>query len=188
MKQNGRERGFSMIELLVVTGIILLVAAVATPTIMRSLMTYRIGGAATEVSNMLLLTRYEAIRRNTSITCRAEQAEGTWAIWVDRNNDTRRDPEEAVILMPASVQLIDSGDAPSTDSMGFPRTRPVTTETGVTFDFRGQVNFGGAAPAVLTIFIGAPNQPALGFRALSITPAGKIKTWKAAEGGSWYDK
>lgn len=188
MKQNCNERGFSMIELLVVTGIILLVAAVATPTIMRSIMTYRIGGAATDVSNMLQLTRYEAIRRNTNITCRAEQAEGTWAVWVDMDNDTRRDPNEAVILMPASAQLIDSGDAPSADSMGFPRTRPVTTGTGVTFDFRGQVNFGGAAPAVLTVFIGAPKQPTLGFRALSITPAGKIKTWKGVEGGGWYDK
>jgi type IV fimbrial biogenesis protein FimT len=187
MNYKGSARGFSMVELLTVGAIILLVAAVATPTIMRSIMTYRIGGAATDVYNMVQRARYEAIRTNTLVTCRAEQAEGTWAVWVDLNNDTRRDADEPFVLMPASAQLLDAGDAPNAGSMGFPRTTAALPGAGVTFDFRGQVNFGGNPPSVLTIFIGAPNQPTLGFRALSVTPAGKVKTWRAAGEGYWSD-
>jgi len=188
MRRNRREQGFSMIELLTVGAIILLVAAVATPTIMRSIMTYRIGGAASDVANVLQRTRYEAIRRNTNITCRAEQAEGTWALWVDMDGDTKRGDSEPMIFLPSNAQLIDSGDAPSADSMGFKATQAALPGDGVTFDFRGQVVFAKGGPAVLTIFVGAPNQPTLGFRALSVTPAGKIKTWKGVEGGYWSDK
>ena len=185
MDRNRRTRGFSMIELLTVMGIILLVAAFAIPTVMRSINTYRIGGAATDVYNILQRTRYEAIRRNTTITCRGQLVGARWMIWVDMNNNGAQDPTEPMALLAGNAQFIDPTTAPSTASMGYGVTRAVDA-TGVTFDFRGQVNYGATPPAVLVTYIGAPNQPNLGFRAISVTPAGKMTIWKATTGSRWY--
>jgi len=186
MDRNRSTRGFSMIEMVVVGAIILIVAAVAVPTVMRSLNTYRLSGAVSDVYNILQRTRYEAIRRNTTITCRAQQVGTTWMVWVDMNNNGAQDATEPMILLPNNAQFVGEGTVPPPASMGFPNARTVTA-AGVAFDFRGQVNFGANPPAVLVTYIGAPGQPTLGFRALSITPAGKMKIWKATPNSGWYD-
>ena len=69
-------RGFSLIELLVASAIILVVAAIATPSIVRSIRAYRVGSVGIEVSNILQRTRYEAIRRNIRTTCRGQVTGG----------------------------------------------------------------------------------------------------------------
>jgi prepilin-type N-terminal cleavage/methylation domain-containing protein len=186
MHRNRRIRGFSMIELVVVGAIILLIAAIATPTVMRSINTYRLGGAASDLYNMLQRARYEAIRRNTTITCRNRRMGSSWVVWVDMNNNGMPEATEPMSLLPSNAQFVDPSTVPSSASMGF-RVIRVVDVSGVAFDFRGQVNFGANPPAVLVAYIGAPNQPTLGFRAISITPAGKMKIWKAAQRGPWIE-
>jgi prepilin-type N-terminal cleavage/methylation domain-containing protein len=59
------ERGFSLMELLVVAGIIVVLAAVALPSIGTYVRNYRINGAEREVTSEIAATRSRAISRNT---------------------------------------------------------------------------------------------------------------------------
>ena len=62
-----RERGFSMVELLIVAAIIAIMAAVALPNIGQYIRNYRIKGAAQLVAGELNATRSRAIMSNTNL-------------------------------------------------------------------------------------------------------------------------
>ncbi len=60
------EGGFSLVELLVVIGIIAVMAAVVVPPLTNYLKLYRIRGAAQQVYSEITAARLEAIKRNVS--------------------------------------------------------------------------------------------------------------------------
>jgi len=62
-------RGLSTLELVVSLGIILIISAVAIPSITKTLRIYQLNDAATQLAGILKLTRFEAIRRNTPVNC-----------------------------------------------------------------------------------------------------------------------
>lgn len=61
-----RDRGFSLVEVLVVVAIVAIMAATGFPAISRYIRNYRIKGAATDVAGELQATRSKAIMTNTN--------------------------------------------------------------------------------------------------------------------------
>jgi len=60
------ERGFTVVELLTVIGIMMIITAIATPSFYYWLPTYRLSSGARQVSADLQLARMKAISQNTS--------------------------------------------------------------------------------------------------------------------------
>ena len=65
--QRAKSRGFSLIELLIVVGIILVLSAISTPSLFRAIRSYQLESAGRQVGNMLLRARYEAMQRNRRV-------------------------------------------------------------------------------------------------------------------------
>jgi prepilin-type N-terminal cleavage/methylation domain-containing protein len=204
-----RQAGFSMVELMVVVVIILVIAAIALPNIGRALRDYRLSNSATDVSNLLQQARYTAVRLNRDVTARAT-CPGVVPVqaWVDLNNDGAFTPggvdldgdgvaetQETIVILPDEV-VFGPGGAPGPASMGAfyaatatpPNCGGPAAGTGITYDSRGVVDYGAGNPVVFFMTIGYNNAPQWGFRAVTVIPSGKTKTWKGTQGGQWVDR
>ena len=62
------ENGFSLLEMLVVVAILITVMAIAAPSLLRAINSYRLESNARGVSGLIQRTRFEAMRRNRT-TC-----------------------------------------------------------------------------------------------------------------------
>lgn len=73
---GSRARGFTLLELLVVVAIILILSAVATPALLRSIRGYQLENTTRQIASMIMRTRYEAIQRNQRV-----DTAGSWPVW-----------------------------------------------------------------------------------------------------------
>ena len=62
------QSGFSLLEMLVVVAILITVMAIAAPSLLRAINSYRLESTARGVSGLIQRTRFEAMRRNRT-TC-----------------------------------------------------------------------------------------------------------------------
>lgn len=186
--------GFSMVELLVSICVMLVLTALAIPSLMRSMRTYQLNSAAASVSDMLKFTRFEAVRRNTPINfLMLNNGPAGWLVGTDSNINGALDPTEKQQSLAGYPTLLPSGVAPSD---GVIRTAlggtALTTLSGangtVTFDARGAVRQGinGALAINPYIFyVGNATDPDSGYRAVVLLPSGSVQVWTASQGGPW---
>lgn len=184
-------RGFTLIELLVVLAIIVTITAVTVPNVMRGIREYRLTAAVGETSDMLLAARMHAIRLNRRIAVQAQPNGNRMEVWVELSNpaNSTPDPGEPYMLTPEDVVFFPTG-APAAASTGFANTNTPTNNC-IEFSARGTVDFagacgGGVAPFVYFMTVGYQNQPTYGYRAITLTPMGRSRTWTAASGGTWH--
>jgi len=60
-RKPGSSRGFTLVEMIFVVGIVLLVAAMSIPTINKVMTTYRLRSAVASITGAIQTTRYQAI-------------------------------------------------------------------------------------------------------------------------------
>lgn len=194
---RGATDGFSMVELVVSICVMLILTALAIPSLMRSIRTYQLNSAAASVSDMLKFTRFEAVRRNTQISLQFTQKGLTWVIWTDSfaaGNGGPIDPRDKQQVIPGFATLLPAGapvPAPGaiTAALG---GGPLTTLSGannsVTFDARGAIRLGiggGVSNLVYVFYVGSNSGTDYGYRAVVLLPNGSTQIWTAATGGAW---
>jgi prepilin-type N-terminal cleavage/methylation domain-containing protein len=184
---HGRNRGFSIVELVVSLCVLLILTAIAIPSLMQSFRTYQLNDAAARLSDLLKFTRFEAVRRNTAVTLQIQQAGYNWIAWTDSNNNGTADPTEKQVLITGFATLLPQSGLPSTSSITA-TLGPVTTlttisgsNTSVSFDARGAVI--GLSANVL--YVGSLTNPEYGYRAVILLPSGATQIWTAPAGGPW---
>ena len=188
---RGRSRGFSIVELVVSLSVMLILTAIAIPSLMRSLRAYQLNDAATRLSAMLKFARFEAVRRNTQVNF-LMQASGTgYLVGTDSNGNNVLDPKEKQELIAGFATLLPSGVAPPptaiTTALGASTLTTVYSPPAtVTFDARGAIRVGGTVSSSIFVFyIGSTNDPDPGYRAVILLPAGTTQIWSAPTGGPW---
>ena len=186
--------GYTLLELLVSLMVMLTILAIALPSVTRAWRSYQLTSAASQVVGMVKFTRSDAVRRNTKVQCLIQQINGTWWIGEDVNGNGALDPSEPKVPLTGALTLLAAGVAPDPSSMGYPGAQVPVGSIG--FDSRGGVDFGGGTPVVYVLYIGmnaadpvtgsAVNDPASGFRAISIVPAGSTQVWAATSSSGWH--
>jgi type IV fimbrial biogenesis protein FimT len=109
-----RECGFTLLELMIVTAVVAIVAAIGYPGMTTMVGSSRLLGATNEMVATLQLARLEAIRLNRTVTvCRSVDgiscsAGAVWNSWItvaDVDRDGAVDDVLRVSNVPATVQL-----------------------------------------------------------------------------------
>ena len=64
-----REYGFSLTELVVALAVALILMAIGLPSFLRAYYSYQLTNSASQMADILRLSRYEAIRLNKQVNC-----------------------------------------------------------------------------------------------------------------------
>jgi len=98
-----KHAGFTLIELMVVIGIVGLLAAITVPNLISRLPKYRVGSAARNVISAVEFSRLQAIRENSPVDVNFDYANDRVTVVNSGGNTLRQ------IQCPSDVDLIDSG-------------------------------------------------------------------------------
>jgi Tfp pilus assembly protein FimT len=178
------------VELAVAVAIILIVSAVAIPTITRAVKNYQLNDAATQLASIIKFTRFEAIRRNSPISCVNSQiiVGGQASVWSDNNGDGVEQATETQILLSQNATLIAAASVPNTaglaTAVGVATLTTVSPTNGsIQFDQRGAV-----VPAAVYVEYVADTSSSGGYRAVVVLPSGSIQVWNYAGGSTPWQR
>ena len=179
--------GLSTLELVVSLANILGVSAIATPSITKTVRIYQLNDAATQVASILKLTRFEAIRRHTTVNCVNMQAGSNAAadVWTDGNNDGIEQPTEKQIALNVNATLVPEAAVPNAAALatavGVATIAAINpTSDSVKFDQRGAVS----PAAVYVIYVGNVEASNSGFRAVVVPPSGRSRCGRMPGGNA----
>lgn len=188
-----RQRGFSLIELVLVLFILLAVAGIAVPNIATAIANVRLRGSASDLSGLLQNARMLAVKNNATYTLRfgLPNAQGAY---VDLNNNSSFDSTEPMIQFGGTVKQVaapngSSGTPSALDGAG--GLLGWTAVGGnVSFNPRGlpcDVTKTPCATGVGYVFyLSDTRASASGWAAVSVTAGGRTKVWTWS-GTGWID-
>lgn len=191
-----RPIGFSLTELVVALAVAMILMAVGLPAFLRAYHAYQLSTAATQVADILRITRYEAIRLNKPVNCVIQPSgsnPGMTNLWADSNWNGKMDSTERMVLLGSGGNLVDGGSVPNTSGLmtqaqiSSAVTAPSPTGSTVGFDARGAV-----LPVTLSnvnvFYLSSNLAPEAGFRAVILLPSGSMQIWTADISGNWQEQ
>ena len=137
---RGRLRGFTLIEMMVVIGIVAILAAIAAPNMGAMIKRQRIKTAAFDVFASLTYARSEAIKRNTTVTI--TPTSNNWANgWqiTDGNNNVLRDQkgwDNLTLTGPNTVAFAGTGRLAAGSGTPFSLTGGAYGAAVTSYDYR----------------------------------------------------
>jgi Tfp pilus assembly protein FimT len=187
-----RVSGFSLTELVVAMAVAMILMAVGLPYFLRAYRAYQLSNAATQMCDILRLTRYEAIRLNRIANCviRPDATDPTMtdASMTDVNGNALTGLGSRVVVLGSGGNLVNAGSVPGASSLPAAAALGATAPTAVSpsgstvqFDARGAVTSG----KVTVVYLSAPGSPESGYRAVLLMPAGSIQIWTGDSSGNW---
>jgi prepilin-type N-terminal cleavage/methylation domain-containing protein len=183
--RHSTQRGFSMIELVVVLGMIMVLSAIGLPRLVNSITVFKLNAASTSLQNLIEQARFNAVRRNTTISLRQTLINGQAAFYVDLPNTSVYVNTDPTYVVPTTVQIAPAA-APAAGTTGLANTAALGGGC-ISFNSRGVVDYtncGGGVQSVWFISLGMTNGTG-GYRAITLTPMGQAKSWTAPAGGTW---
>lgn len=184
--------GFSLLELVLSLGVLLVISTIAVPVIVRSLQTYQLNSSASQLAGMMKFTKFEAIRQNAPVSCQIVQQGGSWLIWVDSNGNGVADTTEPQMYIGGNFRLLPEASVPSPSPIissfgpgysgsNYTWTSSSGSNTSVTYDQRGVID----SYSIAVLYIGSPTDPRSGYRAVISLPSGDVQVWSSSEAGDW---
>lgn len=188
------DKGFSLLEVLVVAVIIFVLAALAVPTIITQVYAIRIRHSATTLSQQLQRARMEAVRKNSFYSLQYASGSPATVTIVDKGGALVTSIPAAVLGANVNGYYGTGSGAPGESafvaSLGFV---PASSLGSPSFNARGLPCVPVAATTCpmlagqgFVFFLSGPASVtgALGWSAVAVTPSGRSQVW-AYDGANW---
>jgi type IV fimbrial biogenesis protein FimT len=193
--------GFSLVELVLSLAVLLVITTLAIPVVVRSLQAYQLNSTASQLAGMIKFTKFDAIRQNTHVSFQILQNGTNWIVWADSNGDLAPDGAEPQMVISGSNTLLPAGSVPSPNpiiatlgagSSLYTWTVLSGSNGSIIYDQRGVVVApppGGGplvtATTIFALYLGNPNDPNDGYRAVITLPSGAVQVWTTSSAGNW---
>lgn len=186
-----RRRGFSMIELLIVVAIMMVVAALALPSLQATVARIRLRGAMSEISGLVQNSRSLAVRRSKTKSVHSELKDGLLVLYTQSCDDANCTGdmagliknEDQVLYLTSGFQIVQKTDVPEEidqEEIWGNASQPGTKD--ITFNPRGlpcdlSTQPCGAPKGFIVYLKYAPTNSKPQYIALTVSPAGRIKNY-----------
>src|SRR5260370_7479309 len=137
---RSKELGFTFVEMVVTVAVGLILVSRALPVMIGAIQSYRLNSVAQQTANLIELTRYAAIRRNTIVSLHKTVQNGNTVFFIDLNGNGTLDADEPMIMLPNDMQIANGQSlTPDPASTGLNNTQDFLDT--ITFDYRGPSNY-----------------------------------------------
>ncbi|HJY85606.1 MAG TPA: prepilin-type N-terminal cleavage/methylation domain-containing protein [Candidatus Acidoferrales bacterium] len=187
-----RQSGFSAVELMMVSTVLLILVAFAIPSIATAVADVRLRGSASDLSGLLQNARLAAVRTNATYTVRFGLPSGSGA-YVDLNNNGAFDTGEPMIQFGGTANQVaapsGAGGAPKPLDAAGGSLNWTATHGNVSFNPRGlpcdsTQNPCGTNVGYIFYLRDTRAFNTNGWAAVSITAAGRCQVWMW-DGTTW---
>lgn len=196
-----RQRGFSLIELIVVVAVILAVSALAAPKFLNAIYNIRLRSSAFELSGMLQAVRMQAVQDNRYYYLCYAANNGVTQAWVSATGTCGTAPAatDKQVQLGGNVRIVTSGAPAGIGSvLSFPAPTSVLVTAKPAFGARGlpcyvsgsvcktiAVTLSGNQVACYLLYL-TDTRPvgSNGWAAVSVSPAGRMQVW-TYNGSNW---
>lgn len=181
---NRGEKGFSLIELVIVCVILVIISVIAIPNIMRVNANYKLDSAGHSVASLFQQARMQAVKNNLPSYVNFDAANRVFVTSAPGTAYASGNPDVA-LTNGISFQTPPNGYSAQLDAYvgGTPAIPSSLATPNMGFNARGlpcQANAVNASVCVSdnTGYEWFMQNPTGGWEAVTITPAGRIKSWR----------
>lgn len=184
MERRNKEKGFSLVELIVAVAIALVLMGFAIPVILSAMRNYTLSSASSNMTRLMQQARYAAIQRGGNSAVRQVVRGGRSFFAVDRDCDNAAGNTEQAYAIPLRVSLSNTGPATGNLIFSAPPT-PVADPFVITFNARGNKIISctnataSAAPSLIYVTDGSNTN------AVTVSGAGRARGWRY-DGSAWH--
>jgi Tfp pilus assembly protein FimT len=190
MRSGSQSSGFSLIELVGVVSTVLVLVAMAVPSLTRSSQVYRLSAQLRAIEGELQNVRFTAINRNRPASL-LFSTDGTWCFPDVDGSGTISGNEQAIWGTPGGFTLNCPAPSPALTAANLGTTLDpiLLPNRGVAFTPRGTVVQVSSSQTPTSAKLSAPVVVYLrdsqnNYAAVTLTPAGRIRSW-VLSGTSW---